>query len=265
KKNITLLSTFFFLATSVQAKNWTGYYAGVNAGYNSGSFNFEGLSLSDNNSPFHKIEEEIEIMGDISDTPKGGKLKVGRGSFGVQLGHLAEADSSWVFGWELSLNRFKHRKNNSPFIVESKSEPYVHRMHFNGGRGQIKFDAKLKGIIGYKVKNDFLPYISLGASIAKIDYKIANSAESCFRGEQAINWFCENFADYAWARNQILSKHSYFNYGYNYGVGVFYALTDNISLNLEMNRNHLKPLNGYMGQKLSAKYTNYRLGLNYHF
>ncbi|PVX39900.1 outer membrane protein with beta-barrel domain [Pasteurella langaaensis DSM 22999] len=265
KKNIVLLSLGALSIPFAHATNWTGYYAGVNVGLNSGTVTLENTSLSDGNSPFHKIYEEIPIIGEISGSPENGRMGVGSTSYGIQLGHLTETDSSWVLGWELSLNRFTHKRNDSPFIIESKSEPYVHNMTFSGGRSQIKFDAKLKGIIGYKIKEDFVPYVSLGASLAKIDYQIANKAESCTRGQNDISWSCENLADYAWGRNQLLSKHSYYDYGYNYGIGFFYALTDKVVLNMEISRTHMEPLNGYMSADISAKYTNYKLGLNYRF
>jgi outer membrane immunogenic protein len=137
------------------AYDWTGFYAGVNAGYGWGaianSYNLDPAS------PTPTAQPDYNVAGALA---------------GAQLGYLSQ-QGNFVLGIEGRVNWLGVNGNDGGTggAVDS----------WNG-----RFEGQLLGQLGYAASDSVLPYLTAGISALNYDYNLSNAGASQTVNQTAV-------------------------------------------------------------------------------
>lgn len=231
------------LENGTSGYNWTGVYAGINAGYGTSNAyaNQHTTVLSDGRS----FPNPLDILGD---EPEGAM-------FGGHFGYNYQFDNGFVFGVEAEFSgvfgddvkKFSNNQNCN------EVSPNLSRL-FSCGM-EIDRTASITARAGYAFDR-FLPYTEIG-----IGYIRATTA------------LAADPATFGNATRQTNSSSTDDAFGLLLGAGVEYALTDNWTIKGEYNFSHYKfdanrfqPINGirYLGDADVDLHT-FKVGISYKF
>ena len=263
-------------APQAMAFSWDGWHVGLDAGYGSGKLTPKGMD--DISSSLYDVSHDDKFVSlDGVDGPFLGKnyFKPGKASFGIRGGYFHELENSPVvlgvdFGMRYAGKGKRHDGYNFAEPLEGDLvEPRNEDIRVKNGRAQVQWEGKVNGLVGWKVKDRWLPYATAGLTLDRIRLHIAGSNEGdcthCTMGREEVVWNCVDLADFAWARDQLIATKTYWSWGLNYGLGVYYALTDNWLVNAEVNRTEMWGLKGHWGTKIKGHQNTFKLGVSYKF
>lgn len=178
------------------SSNWTGFYAGMNAG-----FVFNNLKLRSQQIAFTNPSEQCNSNSDFS-TP----------FTGIQLGYMYQSPNSLVSGIEANI-AFNTEENNklgcSCLINPNVSD----RFSFRNQR-----QAAIKGRLGHVLnwyKTPLLPYVTAGASFAHVGLSYANESGDYYsKNTTQAGPLIGAGIEWAFTQNWSLrAEYNYVNYG----------------------------------------------------
>lgn len=259
-----------FAAPQAMAFSWDGWHVGIDGAYNSGRVKPNNFDLNDASGIFSKYHEEIPFNGDSPFTSFDNDYKLGKASIGIVGGYFHELENRpIVLGLNLGLKYGKKGSHAGISEVHHAEEPVVQSIEMKGGQAQLQWEGKVNGLVGWKIKDRWLPYATAGLTLDRIKVRFADGGDgscvSCTRGQEDLNWNCEDLEDYDWAVDRFTSSNGYWSWGLNYGLGVYYALTDNWLVNAEVNRTEMWGLKGHWGTKIKGHQNTFKLGVSYKF
>lgn len=191
--------------------NWTGLYAGVDAG-----LAFNNAQLTSQQLGFTNPSETCNQNSDFSTL-----------SPGIQLGYLYQFPNDFVSGVEVNATFNKYQKHT--FNCSSEFNPEVYdRFKF---RNQMQ--TSIKGRVGHVEewnKNRFLPYLTLGASFAKVGLSYENEGGDYYSDTNTqLGWLIGGGVEWAFMEHWSLRAEYYFvDYGnaINLDIPTVYGLDD---------------------------------------
>jgi outer membrane immunogenic protein len=218
--------------------NWTGFYAGVNAGYGGGTFKH----------PFALAESE----GDGFETFLSGSLDItaGGGVLGGQVGYNHQFNN-WVAGVEADL-QWSGIKGELSGVINSGGDSAT----FGLGT-EVDWFGTVRGRVGGLLTDRFLVYATGGLAYGRVKSYYDINAADFGLGSDA-----DSVSDTSW--------------GWTVGAGAEYAFTDRLSFKTEYlytdlgNRNLFTAGGGVEDPfrftiDNDVTFHTVRAGLNYHF
>lgn len=211
------------LAHADLVNSWTGFYAGVNAG-----LAFNNAQLRSQQLGFTDPSEHCNTNSDLS-------------TFfpGLQLGFMHQFPNTFVAGLETNLTVNTNQNNTSS--CSSVYNPNVSDRFLL--RNQMQ--SSIKGRVGRALKwnkNDILPFITTGASIANVGLTYSNEGGDYFsKHNTQAGWLIGAGIEWAFKQNWSLrAEYSYIGYGNTIRLKIpsVYGLIDpngNASVNLSSN------------------------------
>ena len=269
KKNVVaLLSACALFAAAPQASafSWNGWLAGIDVGYSAGKVKATGLDPNDTTGIFSGFHEEIPMYEHSFEPLSNAKLKLGKASFGLTGGYLHELENTpVVLGVRLGLGYAGKGSVSDPREAWNSDEDYkLQYLSLKGTQVRSRLEAGIGGLAGYKIKERWLPYATVGLKVERLKVRMADGLEFCRRGEEDLQWSCEDLSAYSWS-GRFLSSDNFWSWGVHYGVGAYYALTDNWLINAEVGRTQMWGLSGHWGNKYKGHNADVKLGLVYKF
>jgi outer membrane immunogenic protein len=179
-----------------ETKNWTGFYAGIDAGFAVNNAELESQQLG-----FTKPSEKCNIRSDFS-------------TFfpGIQFGYLQQLPNDFVSGIEANVTVNTDQKDTLNCICPTN--PHVgDRFTF---RNQLQ--SSIKGRVGQAMiwnKIIFLPYLTAGASFTNVGLTYRNEAGDYYsRNTTQTGWLIGAGIEWAFKQNWSLrAEYYYVDYG----------------------------------------------------
>ena len=268
KSVVALLSACALFAAAPQASafSWNGWLAGIDVGYSAGKVKATGLDPNDKTGIFSGFHEEQLLLGHSLEPFSNAKLKLGKTSFGLTGGYLHELENTpVVLGVRLGLGYAGKGSASDPMEAWDANEEFkLGYLSLKGAQVRSRLEAGIGGLAGYKIKERWLPYATVGLKVERLRVRMADACEFCSRGESSPMYSCMDFSDYSWG-GRFLSSDNFWSWGVHYGVGAYYALTDNWLINAEVGRTQMWGLSGHWGNKYKGHNADVKLGLVYKF
>lgn len=205
--------------------NWTGYYAGANAG-----FAFNDAQLKSQQLGFNSSSNTCNMNSDYSIF-----------SSGVQLGYMYQFPNSYVSGIEA--NATINNNQNHTFSCNSKFNPNVYdRFTF---RNQMQ--TSIKGRVGRPQdwnKSIYLPYVTAGASLVNVGLSYENEGGNYYSTTTTqLGWLIGAGVEWAFMPHWSLrAEYSYVDYGkaIELNIPTIYGLNDpNGSAKVDLSSNNI--------------------------
>lgn len=211
------------------AYTWTGFYAGAHSGYGFGETKVKATSTSTNPYPMYYIAKDFEDATSSSTSSSSHKIK--GGFAGLHAGYLHQFKNNIVVGVEVEGNiaNIKGRSHSAssstslPYedmydmydYKKSWSEPSTNYVY----NSKVKWFGSLRAKLGYAVDR-VLFYGFAGPAFAGLKYGVSATTTSICEDDLLTSFTGKN-----------VNK-----FGYTFGAGVAYAVTDTLSVNLEYAR-----------------------------
>lgn len=204
-------------------KNWTGFYVGANTG-----FAFNDTQLSSQQLGFTSLSETDDLSSNFS-------------TFfpGIQLGYLYKFSHAFVSGVEANVTFNTNQKNTFNGNSVFNSSVYDRFIFKN------QLQTSIKGRFGRSKiwhKNRFLPYLTVGASLAEAGLTYENEGGNYYSSTMTdLGWLVGAGMEWAFRRHWSLRAEYYFvDYGKvaKLQIPAVYGLNDpngNATVNLNSN------------------------------
>ena len=230
KKSQTQLSTQS--VPNATAYSWTGFYLGVNAGLNGGTYQYKPVEVE----AISQGEPEEPTLNRMRTTASGGVI-------GVQGGYLYQLPSNIVIGAEVDFNWTDYRSSMIASEISGAGEAESELAKLRVGDF-----GTLRARLGYAI-GPVLPYVTGGVAFGRTTYLFAE-------GE-------------AEPGQPPLAKGGRTTWGYSVGAGVEYAITPALRLKTEYLYTSLASFQAVGLEnsvfKLGSSFNTVRIGLNYAF
>jgi outer membrane immunogenic protein len=219
--------------------NWTGFYAGVNAGYGGGTFKHP-FALAGRDTPSAAFETFLSGSLDIT---AGGGVAGGQVGYNQQFGN-------WVAGVEADL-QWSGIKGELSGVINSGGDS----ANFALGT-EVDWFGTVRGRLGGLVTDRFMVYATGGLAYGRVASYYNIAADDFGFGTDS-----GSVSDTSW--------------GWTIGAGAEYAFTDRLSLKTEylytdLGKRNVLTAGGGVEDPLftidnDVKFHTVRAGLNYHF
>lgn len=173
--------------------NWTGLYAGINAGYV-----LNDVQLTSQQLGFTNPDETCDNNSDFSSF-----------SPGIQLGYLHQFSNYWVGGIEFNTTFNANRKITLKCDCPSNSYVSDQFIFNNFMQGAIK------GRLGRAINNNLLPYVTTGGSFALVGLSYDNEGGDHYsQNTTEAGWLVGAGIEWAYQKHWSLRiEYSYIDYG----------------------------------------------------
>lgn len=207
-----IIAMGMFGSAHAESHEWTGFYAGVDAGvvFNDVALDSQQLGF---NSPSGTCDKSFDFSTFSS---------------GIQLGYLHQFAHSFVAGIELNPTFNTNQKDTSSCRSEFNSEVYDSFTFKN------QLQTSIKGRIARAVnwnENSFLPYLTIGASLAHLGLSYRNEGGDHYSDStQAAGWLIGAGVEWSFMQNWSLrAEYNFVDYGnaITLDIPTVYGLFDN--------------------------------------
>jgi outer membrane immunogenic protein len=191
--------------------NWTGFYAGVDVG-----LAFNDIQLTSQQLGFTRPSGTCDMSSDFS-------------AFfsGIQLGYMHQFTNSFVSGIEANTTFNSNQKHTSSCNSEFNPDVY------DGFTFRNQLQTSIKGRVGRTLnwnKNNFLPYVTAGASLANLGLTYKNEGGDYYSNTTTkLGWLIGAGVEWAFMQHWSLRAEYYFvDYGnaISLNIPTVYGLLD---------------------------------------
>jgi len=260
-------------ATPVPVYSWTGWYAGVNAGYswqnNKADFSGDGPNGSGTTLTDQLVSDSQQVAGSFDNHPAYRQsLRASGFTGGGQIGYNWQLDRSWVAGFEADL---QYANNKSDALFEDPSSGGV-RLSAASSH-QLEWFGTLRGRIGYLLTDRFLAFgtggLAYGGTKSQAAISIIGPLGWSLGGTSQLN--CNGFT------TCLAGSSSQTSVGWTAGAGLEYAVLPNVTikteyLHIDLGDQNVKLVvqspatgNAFANAKFSNAYDIVRVGMNFRY
>ncbi len=202
------------------ATNWTGFYAGLNAGY---GFNDPTVSFTGGD-PLIQSFLAFGCPGCATPIPPA-SFNIGGGTFGGQLGYNWQIAPTWLVGFETDFNSFRASNTvSSYFTLGIVTGPNMLASQ------SIEWFGTARARLGWLPSNNLLVYGAGGFAYGQMNESVAMNVNGI--GAIAVgpgySYSCPGQG-----ANCFIGSQSRIATGYTVGGGLEYALSRNVSIKAE--------------------------------
>jgi outer membrane immunogenic protein len=214
------------------AYSWTGFYMGVNAGLNGGTYQYRPVEVE----AIVQGEPEEPTLNRMRTTASGGVI-------GIQGGYLYQLPSNIVLGVEADFNWTDYRSSAvlSEISGAGEAESELAKL-------RVGYFGTLRARLGYAI-GPALPYVTGGVAFGRTTFLFAEGEAE--PGQPPV------------------AKSGRTTWGYSLGAGLEYAITPALRLKTEYLYTSLASLQAVGLEnstfKLGSSFNTVRIGLNYAF
>jgi outer membrane immunogenic protein len=224
----TLRGTQTFVPAYPTYSNWSGFYAGGQLTY--GNANADFTNSTQSLLAFALRDLVFETEAQPSSIPVLGAANTGAAGLGGFVGYNFQFDNA-IVGLEFNYTHtgFNAAAPDSPIGrltgALSNGKQYDFFLTANGTMNTTDVGV-LRTRLGY-VAGNFMPYITIGAAVGRADLALSVSC-SCQEITPAdpVRKTPASFIDFSFTQGQ--SKNAAYLFGYSGGLGLDFALTQNI-------------------------------------